>query len=361
MPVATPVQIVVCRDTSDQRTDVFVDTLRVAFEGSAEVLGSSNAYLADAVDLGIRVLEPAANLTDYEMRALVSGAQETVVVVIGVPSAQTSALEKEVGPDNIVPVEAPAPVADGSVQGERGPGEEPAFAPVVTALRAMECARRVLTGTGVGSLKLFISHAKTDGLAMARSLIGILRQLQDAHGGAPGFEYFYDAEHIEPGSVWREVLEANASEAVLIALRTGAYESRYWCRREFLLAESNGMPILAGDLRDGQYHDSALLPFEVVPSVRVHDGNLIRVVLHAMAVHLRALRVQSAVKPGLKVKVLAHRPSVYSLAAAGTGSVEFDHVAHPGPKVPGGYEKAVEPILSAGGSPTRLITFDELE
>ncbi|MDE0305262.1 MAG: toll/interleukin-1 receptor domain-containing protein [Albidovulum sp.] len=361
MPFATPVQIVVCRDTSDWRTDEHVEMLGVAFEGSAKVPGSPNAYLADAVGLGIRVLEPAEDLTDSEIRAPVRGARETVVAVVGAPSAQSKALGNEVGPDNIVPVDGPQPVGDGSVLGDKGPGEEPAFAPVVAALRAMECARRVLAGKGGGSLKLFISHAKTDGLAMARSLIGILRQLQDANCGAPGFEYFYDAEHIEPGSVWREVLEANASEAVLIALRTGAYESGYWCRREFLLAESNGMPILAVDLRNGQFNDSALLPFEVMPCVRVHDGNLIRVVLRAMAVRLRALRVQSAVKPGLKVKVLPHRPSVYSMAAAGTGSVGFDRVAHPGPKVPGVYEKAVDPILSAGGSPTKLVTFDELE
>ena len=57
-------------------------------------------------------------------------------------------------------------------------------------------------------------------------------------------------------------------------------------------------------------HDSALLPFDAVPNVRVHDGNLIRVVLHAMSTHLRALRVQYQ-WPG--VKVLPHRPSVYSL------------------------------------------------
>ena len=292
--------------------------------------------MGDAVDLGIRVLEPAGNLTDAEIRDLLDGARETVVVVIGHPSVQSEALEAVVGSDHIVPVDAPPPANDGPVQEETGPGEERAFAPVVTALRAMECARRVLSAgvagaedevTG-GSLKLFISHAKTDGLAMARSLIGILRQLQEAHGGAPGFEYFYDAEHIEPGSVWREVLEAKARESVLIALRTRAYESRYWCRREFLLAESTGMPILAVDLRSGQYHDSALLPFEVVPCVRVHDGNLIRVVLHAMAVHLRALRVQSGVKAG--VKVLPHRPSVYSLAGGGTGPVGYDQVAHPG-------------------------------
>ena len=48
------------------------------------------------------------------------------------------------------------------------------------------------------------------------------------------------------------------------------------------------MPIVAVDLRKAQHHDSALLPFDAVPSVRVHDGNLIGVVLYAMDAHLRA-------------------------------------------------------------------------
>ena len=367
MKEGTPVQIVVSRDRSDRRTDVYVQTLRLAFEGSADAVGSPSAYMADAVDLGIRVLEPAANLADSEVRALVRGARETVVVVIGLPTAQSRALEASVGSDHTVRAEAPPPVSVGPVQAKQGTGIERAFAPVVATLRAMECARRVLAA-GVagavaeavsGSLKLFISHAKTDGLIMARSLIGVLRQLQEAGGRNAGFEYFYDAEHLEPGSVWREVLEAQSRDSVLIALRTEAYESRYWCRREFLLAESNGMPIIAVDLRKEQYHDSALLPFEVVPCVRVHDGNLVRVVLHAMGAHLRALRVQSGM--AADVKVLPHRPSVYSLAGAGHNAVRHGKIAHPGPKVPVEYEKAVQPMLRTGGRAAKLVTFDELE
>ena len=231
----------------------------------------------------------------------------------------------------------------------------------------MERARRVLAtridgeaeDTPLGILKMFISHAKTDGIAMAKSLIGALRQLQEADLSGAGFEYIYDVEHIAPGTVWREVLEAQAKKSVLIAVRTEAYESRYWCRREFLLAESNGMPIVAVDLRREQYHASALLPFDVVPSIRVHDGNLIRVVLHAMGTHLRALRVASGA--ARSVKVLPHRPSVYSLAGAGRAGAGFDEIAHPAPKVPDCYDKAVQPILKSGEPAARLVTFDELE
>ena len=369
MAIATPLQIVVSRNQNDRRTDVHVDTLRLAFEGSAEAAGAPSAYLSDAVDLGVRVLEPASDIDEAEVDALVRGAQETVLVLIGEESEQSEALESVVGLPCVVRV-ALAPAGGGDIQVDRGGSEEQAFVPVVTALQTMERARSLLAariagkpdGASSGVLKLFISHAKADGVAMAKSLIAVLRQLQEADSTGRGFEYFYDAEHIAPGTVWREVLEAQASTSVLIALRTEAYESRYWCRREFLLAESNGMPIVAVDLRRELYHDSALLPFEGVPSLRVHDGNLVRVVLHAMATHLRALRVASGLVSTVRptVKVLPHRPTVYSLARAAR-SAGVEQIAHPAPKVPVAYDDAVQPILRSGGGAAKLVTFDELE
>ena len=214
---------------------------------------------------------------------------------------------------------------------------------------------------GKSSLKLFISHAKIDGVAMAKSLIAILKQLREADQQNLEFEYFYDDEHLSPGVVWSQVLDAEAKQSVLIALRTEGYESRYWCRREFLSAECNGMPIIVVDLRKAQYHDSALLPFDLVPTVRVHDGNVIRVLLHAMAAHLRALRVRSQAPSG--VRVLPHRPSVYSLdGASQVASVEnTEKIAYPGPRLPDAFRRAVEPILTQDSWQMELVTFDDLE
>ena len=360
MPDRTPLQIVVDRSVDDRRTDAYVDNLRVAFEGSAAAPGSPSAYLDDAVDLGIRVLEPSSSVTRAEIRNLLGGAEHTILVVVG--DARIPKLRERVPEDHVVDVDAPPdPPADGAVQGEPA-SVEPAFAPVVATLWAMAAARRVLAQAAypkeepgaAGLLKLFISHAKTDGLAIAKSLIGILHQLRQAASDAAGFDYFYDAEHIPAGRFWRDVLNAEAARSILVALRSEAYESRYWCRREFLRAESNGMPILAVDLRKAQYHDSALLPFDAVPNVRVHDGNLIRVVLHAMAAHLRALRVQYQWPD---VKVLPHRPSVYSLTRhLAAGAV----IAYPGPKIPHAYRQAVEPILSSKQPPATLKTYDAL-
>jgi len=365
--VRTPVQIVVVRDRTDRRTDVYVDTLRLAFEGSADPAGSPSTYLAEAVDLGIRVLEPEGSLTAGEVDRLLEGARDTVFVVIGAVSRDKAELVTVASDPTVVQVPSPPDRGDREIQGARPrDGVEPALAPVVTALRTMERARHLLVsqmpGTrrvskSIGGLKLFISHAKLDGVPMAKSLIGVLQQLKAAGGSRVGFDYFYDAEHIEPGSVWRCVIKEQASSSMLIALRTEAYEGRFWCRREFLEAERRGLPMVVVDLRKDQYHDSAQLPFDVVPSVRVHDGNLIRVVFHAMAAHLRALRAQSMAPTA---KVLPHRPSVYSLNGVMQAGVP-DKIAYPGPKLPVTFLQAVEPMLQRRGWPAaELVTFDEL-
>lgn len=366
--MSTPIQVVVVRDPRNSETDVYVDTLRLAFEGSASPASSPSAYLADSVDLGIRVLEPLSDISDQEIKSLLQGARHTIVVVIGALPDLEEKFRARVDEYHIVPVDAPIIRLEGELQGEKPrDGVEPALAPVLTALRTMHKARRVLArdlqnGEGTDtSLKLFISHAKVDGVAMARSLIGVLRQLQDVNCSNDNFAYFYDAEHIKPGDHWRNVLDAEAKRSVLIALRTEGYENSYWCRREYLAAERNGMPILAVDLRKAQYQNSALLPFDLVPTVRVHDGNVIRVVLHAMSAHLRALRVRCYAPT--EVKVLPHLPSVYSLDGIRqlADSELVRTVAYPGPKLPVAYSQAVEPILSQGSLRINLVTFDELE
>lgn len=119
------------------------------------------------------------------------------------------------------------------------------------------------------------------------------------------------------------------------------------------------MPIIVVDLRKELYYDSARLPFDAVPIVRLHDGNLIRVVLHAMSAHLRALRLES-ITVNASVKVLPHRPTVYSLSNS-VSSDDYVRIAHPPPKVPEEYKRAVRPILHSNGHDVKLVTFDELE
>ena len=103
----TPVQIVVARDKTDRRTDAFVDTLRLAFEGSADSAGSPSAYLAEAVDLGIRVLEPGGGLKAIEVRRLVEGARDTVFVVVGAWPKDSLELRKAASNHDVLEVPSP--------------------------------------------------------------------------------------------------------------------------------------------------------------------------------------------------------------------------------------------------------------
>ena len=76
MAVATPVQIVATRDTSDRRTDVYVESLRVAFEGSAaREIGMPVARLN--VMVGVAKLERITK-NDVDLLPLVAAARALV-------------------------------------------------------------------------------------------------------------------------------------------------------------------------------------------------------------------------------------------------------------------------------------------
>ena len=88
--------------------------------GTAGTAGSPSAYLDDAVDLGIRVLEPVGEVADEEMERLLDGAEHTIVVVIGEPRGRTGLLVERLDSNNVVRVVAPLAPNTGELQGEKG-------------------------------------------------------------------------------------------------------------------------------------------------------------------------------------------------------------------------------------------------
>ena len=184
--------------------------------------------------------------------------------------------------------------------------------------------------------------------------------------------YFYDVEDIKPGWNWRKVLEANARTCVLIALRTEEYENRFWCRKEYLWAEEMRVPILVVDLRSRQSYSGARLPFGPAPTVRVHDGNLIRVILRAVAVHLKVLRAEFQVlgiarRKKVRCVVLPRHPSEISLRGAldelsrGTMPSGGAKILHPSPALSPVYQRAVQPIIDGMPFHVDLLSLDDWE
>lgn len=174
-------------------------------------------------------------------------------------------------------------IPESAVLGERR------LRPHTLALLALYRARRVLgANPGQNTLKLFISHAKADGLFLARSLLGLI-------GDVPELEKWYDAVDIQSGDNWSEEIEAAASSSVFIAIRTEAYDLSPWCRREFETALAAGVPIVVVDALLRPAVNPSTLPYSAMPNIRIPDGNTHRVLTAAFREHLRLLLVETQV------------------------------------------------------------------
>ena len=85
--------------------------------------------------------------------------------------------------------------------------------------------------TAAPKLKIFLSHAKTDGTVPAR-------RIRDYIYSQTQLAAFYDENDIPFGSVFRRVLERDVQgeeTAALVVVRSARYSSRPWCRRELSL------------------------------------------------------------------------------------------------------------------------------
>lgn len=154
-------------------------------------------------------------------------------------------------------------------------------------LLALHRARQILGRTpGQNALKLFISHAKADGVFFADALNSAIKQV-------PELESWYDAEDLASGNNWKAKLQANASQSVFIAIRTEAYTQRPVCVDEFRWALEHGVPIVVVDALMRPDIPPATLPFASMPTVRVPDGNTHRVLATALREHLRLLMVET--------------------------------------------------------------------
>ena len=89
-------------------------------------------------------------------------------------------------------------------------------------------------------VRLFLSHAKTDGVPIAEAVRAYLRS-------GTGLDEFFDAQDIREGDRWADVIRGAAAENVLLAIRTDAYAAREWCLTEVLYAKAGGSPLVVLD------------------------------------------------------------------------------------------------------------------
>lgn len=95
-------------------------------------------------------------------------------------------------------------------------------------------------------IKLFISHAKADGLDLALSF-------RDYIYSNTKLKAFFDANDIAHGHHFEKEIKANIDNSAFIVFNTDEYADREWCRREIIIAKRYRCPIIAViDLKKGE-------------------------------------------------------------------------------------------------------------
>ena len=305
-----PLQFLIMRDERELDMTSFEEAIERALKGGPHTSG----YLASGEDLGVEIRTyKRVPKVRHSLSKVIEAACHTVVVVL---VGTVCATDKEWGrfldkawlhlrahPEHSLLLFARDEATGQRLLAAR-PGlhantviavdqlAERALRPVFVALRALHEARKLITvalpGGGPNFLTLFISHAKLDGLPLAQSLKHVIRTM-------PWLRSFYDARDLSGVADWQTALETAAKSSLLIILRTDNYEQRPWCQKESLWAEEAAAPTVLVEARPGLAYPAGELPLERMPSVRIPDGNLYRILHAALRENLRYLLFQRRV------------------------------------------------------------------
>lgn len=204
--------------------------------------------------------------------------------------------------------------------------------PAHLMLRISYEACRLLGGKGV---RVFLSHAKADGLPLVHSFRSLISDLA-------WLPYFYDVKDLAPGQNWGNEIRKGVRESALIVVRTGAYDGREWCRAEVDEALLHGVAMVVVEASERIRRDQSPAYLNNVPVVRVTDGDLFRP-LEALLMEqlrcliLRRLRDQLAERGKLdprRTLLLVRPPELVDLFRFRAQLNDTDHIVYPGPSMP---------------------------
>jgi hypothetical protein len=390
--MAAPLQLLLFRHTDDRDVLRYEEALVRAFQGGKEAGG----YLATGEDLGIQLevfstapgLDATNTLDSFchtltivlVDRALLDKSGDALWDWLAMCWAYTNASKGRhamlaIPMDERIGYEfSTKRPALGTLQIlQHADLGEYAIRPTMLALRVLHEGRVLLAealpptpGYKRGYLRLFISHAKIDGLPLAHALkhqIEALGWLQD----------FYDVEDLPGGCDWQAELERGVGSSLIVMLRTEVYDSRPWCRQEVIWADEYATPAVLVDARTGLNHPSGALPFDRIPTVRIPDGNLIRILFLALREGLRFLlfirRVEQMKQSGtlpspVEVRVFSFAPGMSALLRACRALTDSKEplttprlILYPDPPLRAGvYEAALALVAMYAPSGTHLVT-----
>jgi hypothetical protein len=392
MPSAAPLQLLLFRHTDDRDVLPYEEAIVRAFQGGKEAGG----YLATGDDLGIQLevfstapkAKPANTLDAFchtltvvlVDRCLLDKADPALWDWLAECWLHTSAskgrhailalpMDERIGNE----LSAKGPALDSLQLLHTHELGERAIRPAMFALRLLHESRVLLAAAlpsfgsaKAGYLRLFISHAKMDGLPLAHALKHQIEQLK-------WLEDFYDVDDLPAGSDWQKELERGVGSSLIVMLRTEVYDSRPWCKQEALWADEYATPAVLVDARTGLNHPAGVLPFDRVPTVRIPDGNLLRILFLALREGLRFLyfmrRAEEMKRNGtlpspLEMRVFSFAPSMsallrscQSLATSKEPPTTPRLILYPDPPLRAGFFEAAQALVATcAPSGTRLVT-----
>lgn len=117
------------------------------------------------------------------------------------------------------------------------------------------------------NLRVFVSHAKHDGVAYAEQLTELATRINNDLN----INIVFDRAWLIPGADYREEFVQTISDGALLVLATDTYHERTWCHFETLTAKRTARPVVVADL--AAQGAARTFPYiGNVPSLRVVAG-----------------------------------------------------------------------------------------
>jgi hypothetical protein len=224
---------------------------------------------------------------------------------------------------------------------------EPPLRPAHLMLRISYEACRLLGGKGV---RVFLSHAKADGLPLVQSFRSLISDLA-------WLPYFYDVKDLAPGQNWANELRRGVRDSAVIIVRTGAYDGREWCRAEVDEALKHQVAMVCVEAAERVERDQSPTYLNNVPVVRVSDGDLFRALDALMREQLRCLilhRLRDLLAERRRLDrdrtlLLVRPPELVDLFRFKDllGRGKIDQIVYPGPSMPHLERAMLEEVASS--------------
>jgi len=153
------------------------------------------------------------------------------------------------------------------------------------------------------NLKLFLSHAKNDGLEIAlefKKYIEVETKLDN----------FFDVNSIKNADDWRDIIREGVEESGILIFQTDEYSSREWCRQEVLMAKKSNVPIVAIDCL--KKFEKRSFPYMAnIPRVKLNN-NYKDIVYQLLLETIRLYYQSRFIKYMMSLFFKEHSPTIFS-------------------------------------------------